>query len=136
MFELSRKARDRHLDAKRRYHTFNCERYCLDEDVGHPVPIANQLMKRNGFFHYRKVLQLPRGDRNSLIGQLQPRVVAKMENILSTLEPELRALGKQLLNDFQLDYAETCHSAAMGPVAIGVLVSPCNLSQHPGAGAS
>ena len=106
MFELSRKARDRHLDAKRRYHTFNCERYCLDEDVGRPVPIANQLMKRNGFFHYRKVLQLPRGDRNSLIGHLQPRVVAKMENILSTLEPKLRALGKQLPDDFQLDYAE------------------------------
>ncbi|KAL8879988.1 MAG: hypothetical protein Q9192_008117, partial [Flavoplaca navasiana] len=105
VFKLSRKARDKHLDAKRRYHTFNCERYCLDEDVGHPVPIANQLIKRNGFFHYRKVLQLPRGDRNSLIGQLQPRFVAEMENILSTLEPKLRAL------------------ATMGPVTTGVLAS-------------
>lgn len=29
-----------------------------------------------------------------------------MENILSTLEPKLRALGKQLPDEFQLDYAE------------------------------
>lgn len=115
MFELSRIARARHLEAKSRYHTFSGGEHDPSHgDAGHPVRAMCRLLQANEFNQYCKVLQLHRVGTNGLLSRWKAKTVKKMEKHFSTLEPKIRALGDHLPDDFRRDYSEHVTKSQQG----------------------